>query len=274
MRRAALAAAACGVLAVAAAAQDAFRVKDVQSCPEGTTAVPTDSVYEPFHCVKDMNKTSPFIRLTPLYKTRACPKGSHPVDTPGLGQEKRYRCVMDGKKDEPDPEVAPVLPQERRAGKPASVVSKPSGFNAPRDYTRYTVHGQFQVEAPKAWHVSDGWDDEVPTFYVELDTGRQGKQVTLVVSKCWKGQEGYLPLEDAVAREKEWQNAVELSPGKVGTFPARFTAIAKNARTAYVASSDDSYYTLSYSAPDDLFGTFEPAYRRLLDSFRIAKTAR
>ena len=270
--------AACALFAGAAAAQDTFNDRDAQTCPAGTVRVPTNSVYEPFHCVKQMDADTPFIRMTPLYKTRACPKGSHAVDTPGLGQHRRYRCVMDGPRASAQPDalgaLSPAGARRRRRGKAPAPAAGVPGFKAPRAYTRYTVRGQFQLDAPTGWHISDGWDDEVPTFYIELDTGRQGKQVTLVVSKNWKGQEGYLDEDAAVAREKDWQNARERAPGRVGGFPARFTEIARGAETAYVATGEDSYYILSYTAPDDLFSTFEPAYRRLLDSFRVSRAGR
>lgn len=262
-----------GVLSRPAAAQDNFSSQDVQACPAGTVPVATNSPYEPFHCVKQLDANTPFVPLTPLYQTRSCPQGTHAVDTPGLGAAKRYRCVMD-KKEDADPSAQSVLSHLDSQAPAAGAAAAPAGFRTPREYTRYTVHGQFQLEAPTGWHTDDGWDDEDPTFYVEFDTGRQGRQVTLVVAKNWKGQEDYLDLGDAVRREEQWQNAVEISPGRVGGFPARFTAIAKSARTAYVSTGDDSYYTISYTAPDDLFSTFEPAYRRLLNSFRVSKTGR
>lgn len=259
-------------LARPAGAQDNFTPKDAQACPAGTVRVATDSPYEPFHCVKQLDADTPFIPLTPLSQTRSCPRGSHAVDTPGLGDQHRYRCVMDRAADA-EPQAGSVLSGAALLGASAPAgKAATSAFRTPRDYTRYDVHGQFELDAPAGWHVDDGWQDPEPTFYLELDTGRQGRQVSLVVSKSWKGQDDFLDLGDAVRREEQWQNAVELAPGRVAGLPARFTAIAKTARTAYVSTGDDSYYTISYTAPDDLFATFEPAYRRLLHSFRVSKT--
>lgn len=282
-----LAALVLALLAAPAAADN----PDAQECPEGTVRVATNRLYEPFKCVRKMDPGSPFINMKPTFKMRQCPKGSHPVETPGLGGAKRYRCVMDGPGDTPDPEAEPVslpgaAPRAVRsrgpidsvgsvpsqAPAPAQVYEPPRDLNrTPTDYTRYTVRGQFQVDFPKGWHVQDAWQDEVPTFYCEFDTGRQGKQLQLVITRIAKGQEAWVDLPTAVSRDKEWQNAAEGRPSKVGGFPARETYVAKSFRTTYVAHDDFSYYTLSYSAPEDLYSVYEPAYRRMLQSFRLSK---
>lgn len=266
---------------------------DAQACPEGTERVATNRAYEPWKCVRKMDASTPFINMKPTFKMRTCPKGSHPVETPGLGTGKRYRCVMDGPGEMPDPDADPSLPgtPQRTAARgsapsqPASGNALPAGAGAPEqvyvppknlkqtplEYTRYTVRGQFQVDFPKGWHVQDAWEDEVPTFYCEFDTGRQGKQLQLVITKVAKGQEAWVDMATAVARDKEWQNAAEGPASKVGGFPARETYVAKSSRTTYVAYDDFGYYSLSYSGPEDLFAIYEPTYRRMLQSFKLSK---
>lgn len=272
-------AAACLLAALSARAAN----DDQQGCPEGTVRVATNRVNEPFKCVRQMDPATPFINMRPTFKLRECPRGSHPVETPGLGSGRRYRCVMDGPGEMADPSADPALPGSvAPARAPAAGISPDAGRggappradapSAPVSFTRYTVRTQFQVDFPKGWHVHDGWQDEVPTFYSELDTGRNGKQLQLVVSRVSRGQEGWVDLATAVSRDKEWQNADEAKPSRVAGFPARETFVAKSSRTTYVAYADDGYFTLSYSAPDDLFDLYLPAYRRMVTSFKVSKS--
>ena len=117
----------------------------------------------------------------------------------------------------------------------------------------------------------DGWTDAVPTLYFEYDTGRQGKQVTLVISRITKDQDDFEEMETAIEHEKEYQNSADGGKGTVGTFPAKFTYLTNTSRTAYVSISREQYFTISYSAPEDLFKTYMPVYKRLLQSFKVGK---
>lgn len=278
---------AAAALLVAALAACPARAEnpDAQACPEGTVRVATNRSYEPWKCVRQMDAATPFINMKPTFKMRKCPKGAHAVETPGLGAAKRYRCVMDGPGEMPEPDADPSLPgapqrtasaaaapAPRAPSTPEQVYVPPKNLKqTPLEYTRYTVRGQFQVDFPKGWHVQDAWEDEVPTFYCEFDTGRQGKQLQLVITKLVKGQEAWVDMATAVARDKEWQNAAEGPASKVGGFPARETYVAKSSRTTYVAFDDHGYYSLSFSSPEDLFPIYEPTYRRMLQSFKLSK---
>lgn len=267
-------AAALALLAALAAGPARAANRDAQECPAGTVRIATNRVYEPFKCVKQLDTSTPFINMKSTFKIRECPRGSRPVETPGLGTGRRYRCVMDGPAETADPQADPSLAPEDPAHPQAAAAppGAPAAFRPPEAYLRFTVRSQFQVELPKGWHVHDGWTDEVPTFYGEFDTGRNGKQLQLVIAKQVKGQEGWVDLDTAVARDKEWQNAAESRPSRVAGFPARETYVSKASRTTYVAYDGYGYYTLSYSAPEDLFSVYEPAYRRMLESFTLSKT--
>lgn len=236
------------------------------SCPPGTSRLATDDPLEPFRCVAAGEEARPFLpKMGSFRSPPQCPKGTVPVATPG--QIQRYRCAAKPRSVE-EPELAPKPAREtspRLAARGASPLESSGGFQ------RYDVRGEFEVDYPKGWHVTDGWKDEIPTLYFELDTGRQGKQVTLVVSKIVKGQYGYLDLETAIAKEKEWQNAVEKPVEKIGGLPARLLSVSHESLSGYVRLGPDAYYTLTYSAPEDLFETFEPAYQRMLDSFRTLR---
>ncbi|MBI3554416.1 MAG: hypothetical protein HY077_18115 [Elusimicrobia bacterium] len=261
----------CGLLAALAAVAWAQPNKSPEDCPAGYERVPTTTGVEPFHC-KPRGIQPPFIELKPNYKMKLrCPKGFEAVATPG--ETSRYRCAPAKPPDSADPMLAPVLGAPKTPGAKTQAAAPPSSFVAPSDYLRYTVKGHMQFEYPRDWHLVNGWSDEVPTIYIEFDTGRQGRQVTMVLSRITRAQADFEDVESAIAREKEYQNSAETAKGRVGSFPARFTALADASRTAYVLVGDDDYFTLSYGAPDDLFKTFEPVYKRLLRSFKVAKRA-
>lgn len=241
---------------------------DRQACPPGWSRVPTREHNEPFHCRRQMDPSTPFIEMTPNYRIPHCPQGYSPIKTPGELQ--RFRCVRDAPRPTGEPLVPPALtgksnPKARQDGRLPSA--------AVLDYTPYQMSGVMAFDYPKDWHLTDAWRDEVPTVYIEYDTGRQGRQPTLVVTRYAKGQEGWVDLETAVAQEKEFQNSKELPSSRVAGLRARMTAVASESRAAYVDVGKEEYYVLSYSAPEDLFTVFEPAYKRLLASFRLSRRA-
>ena len=245
--------------------------EDALECPKGTRRVATNMRVEPFKCVSDaeaLRAGQPFIPMTPSFKIGPkCPKGFQAEPTPG--QLSRFRCVLKkslGGPSEPDALTPTGEPPAKEKAPPAA-----GGFRAPSRYARYEVKGTLQFEHPLGWHIEDGWADEVPTVYVEYDTQRQGRQVTLVISKIARGQVGFEEMDTAITKEIEYQNSVDAGSGRVGGFPARFTRLASQTRTAYVRISENSYYTATYSAPDDLFKTFEPVFERLLSSLRFAR---
>lgn len=240
-----------------------------EDCPPGTERVPTNNPIEPFHCKPRDSLQPSFIPMIPKHKLKiSCPPGTQAVRTPG--QLERWRCVRGAAPESADPEVAPVLPDVKGEA-PAAAKKPASAFAVPKDYSVYTIKGQVQLEYPTAWHMIEGWSDDVPTLYIEFDTGRQGKQVTMVVSKINRAQASFEDMDEAIAHEKEFQNAADAGGGSVGTFPAKFTKLADTSRTAYVLFDQNEYYTLSYSAPEDLFKTFLPVYQHLLKTFKIGK---
>jgi hypothetical protein len=247
-------------------ASAASAMPDQQACPKGWVRVTTRDPNEPFHCRRQMDPSTPFIEMTPEYKVKRCPKGFRPIDTPGEMQ--RFRCVADDTKPSGDPDTLQIEGPKKQE-KASSSASAPAVL----EYVRYTMPNIMQFEYPKGWQMTDGWSDEVPTLYIEYDTGRQGKQPTIVVTKYAQGQEGWVDLDTAVSQEKEYQNAKELPSIVVGGRPARVTTVERQSRSAYVAVAREEYYLLSYSGPEDLFSVYEPAFKRLTSTFRVSRRA-
>ena len=241
-----------------------------EDCPSGFERVTTNNPNEPFHC-KQMQLSQPsFIPMIPKHKLKvSCPPGYEAKRTPG--ELERWRCIPTRRPDSVDPDLAPVLLPPSKAGQSSAekTTQAPEGFSAPADYERYTIKDQVQFDYPQDWHLVEGWHDEVPTLYFEYDTGRQGKQIALVISRITKDQAAFEDMDSAIAHEKEYQNSADAGKGTVGTFPAKFTKLANTSRTAYVKISNTDYFTINYSAPEDLFKTYLPVYQRLLKSFKI-----
>jgi hypothetical protein len=260
--------AAAALLALSLSAPARAEMRERQPCPEGWVRVPTRDPNEPFHCRRQMDPSTPFIEMKANYKVAHCPQGFTPLATPGEMQ--RFRCVKDAPKNTGDPEAAPVLtaPERRDSRKEAG-----SAAPAVLEYTGYQMQGVMQFDTPKDWHLTDAWHDDVPTLYIEYDTGRQGKQPTLVITKYARGQEGWQDMDTAIAQEKEFQNSKEGAPTRVSGLPARATFVAKESRSVYVDAGKDEYYQLSYAASEDLFPVFEPAFKRLVSSFRLSRRA-
>lgn len=228
---------------------------DPIECPKGTHRTMTDNPYDPFRCATPAQEREADAKkqFGGFKEEPKCPQGTRPVATPGGLQA--YRCVS-ARPRSGEPEV-PAL----HAGPAPSPL---------QSYRRYAVESELAVDIPKTWHVTDGWRDEVPTLYLELATGKEGRQVTMVVSKIAVGQPDFMNMGAAIKKEKEWQKAKDGGRGKVGGLPARFTYVPKESRTAYVKRDAGTYYTIAYSAPASSYDVYKPAYDRLLKSFRPA----
>lgn len=285
-----------GLLA-ALAALPAAALDDTTDCPEGTVRVQTDNPYEPFKCQKP---TTGGTGLKTLFGPRGfkarprCPLGTHPVMTPEKLQP--YRCVADSKESadpqlevtEGAPPAPPAAPPKAaaRQGECAEGMKKirtddpfnpfrcepkgpaASGLGA-KSYRRYTLPGELSFDYPKDWRLTDAWKDEVPTLFIAFDPGRGGRQVTMVVSRLEAGQAGFQELEHHILKEKEWQGASDAGRGEVSGRTARFLESKGESRSAYVPHSGERYYTLVFTAPADLYRSYEPAFSRLLKSFNL-----
>ena len=215
------------------------------------------------------------------------------------GPSRRMRCVPERKADPDKDEAeaapappAPAAPEARPASRacppgtrrvatedlfePAKCVSAAEG-PAPRldarRFQHYEVPGELRFEYPQDWHVSDAWKDDVPSIYIEPGTRRDGKPVMLTISRYRAGASGYVDMEVAIRREMEWHGAKSGGKGDVAGLPARHLEIPGEGRLAYLRTAD-GYFLLSFSAPEDLFKAYLPAYARLLKSFRVVHDER
>ena len=258
--------------------------------------------YEPFKCVEAGKKETGLKGIVGPkgFAVRPkCPRGSRPVLTPDKMQP--YRCVMSQEApSEPDLKPAlegtgfsPYLTPEKSTLQPVKAGACPPGQKKVRSddpleptrcvdvkprkaavasgtFRRYTVPGEVSFDYPKSWHLTDGWRDEPPTIYVAFDPGRGGgKQVTLVVTRLEKGQPGYQEMRFAMIKEKEWQGAQDGGEASAGGMTGRFLQVPGESKTAYLAGGGDRYYTLNFSAPAELYDSYEPVYRRFMKSFRV-----
>jgi len=260
-------------------------------CPKGMALTYTGNPYLPLQCV-EQGPARPGLSKAAgpsgfAIKPR-CPRGSRPVmNIQGL---QPLRCVSEPQ-SAADPDLAPLLDDEGRirtgtgrpdpgagtkrksgslklSGRRRSPVRQRPPPLTDKSFGRYSIPGEITFAFPRGWHLTDAWKDAPPTVYVVYDTGRGGKQVTLTVTLAGKGQAGYQEMNLAILKEREWQGAVEDGRGSVGGLPARFVGVPGSSRSAYIAQGEDRYFTLTYSAPAELYAAYLPAFKRLLDTFR------
>ena len=184
-----------------------------------------------------------------------------------------YRCVM-GKAQSAEPEPgdadgAPVLvpTQGKSTGSRKAVTAKLTA----KSYDRFAVSGEVSFEFPKAWHITDAWKDSPPAIYIVFDADRGGKPVSLTMTLAEPGSPGYQDMALAMLKEREWQDAVP-EPGRIRVDgkPTRLLTVKDSSRSAYVDAGGGRYFTLNYSAPGDLYEAYQPAFERLLRTFRAA----
>jgi hypothetical protein len=280
--------------ALVAAALLLPRAAAARDCPDGSVSVGQGQ------CARDMSRANgPFMDLRPKRRGARCPAGTHTVESP-VG----FRCVM-GSGDGDTPvggpartgrgqaaeasgapstalvtapaaavparvEAPPAAPLEKVLTVDAPPPERPAPAGPPKDFVPLRAKG-LQLSLPRGWHVTDAWSDEVPTVYVEEDARRRGKPVTMLVSRLAPGQEGYETMADAIAKEKEYQGAKEGPPRRVSGLEARQTVVAGETRSAYVDAGGGVYYLLSFSAPKEVFSSYEPAFEKLLSSARLGR---
>lgn len=224
-------------------------------------------------------------------KRPRCPKGFAPAFT--RDSKRGYRCVPAAAgRDEADGAAAvskPARLQAPGASKPGAAC--PPGTRRVRtedpfeplrcepavvepapplksSYARYEVPRELVFEYPDSWNVTDAWKDEVPSIYIQPDLRRDGKPVILTVSRYRADRSPYPDMDSAIRKEIDWHGAREGGRGPVAGLPARFLEVPNQARSAYVKTAT-GYFVLSFSAPEDLFRAYAPAYSRLLRSLRV-----
>jgi hypothetical protein len=184
-----------------------------------------------------------------------CPQGFRVVET---GGPLKFRCVAE-RAGSVDRVLASPEPAEAREAPAAA---------GPSDYQTF-LSANLKADVPRGWARTDAWNDEVPTLFLELGERRKGKPVSMTVSRFSPEQREYEPLDAALAKEREYQGSRETRGRKVGGLQARHTVVPGENRSAYVDAGAGVYYVLTYSAPNELFKAWEPAFDRLLSSARF-----
>ncbi|MBI5201089.1 MAG: hypothetical protein HY925_05840 [Elusimicrobia bacterium] len=256
--------------------------RDSGECPAGTREVSVPSSTRPSRCALDGADPAPTRKISPSARPASqepaarCPKGT--VAEFGTHLKKGWRCAALKKPVEPEapkPKSAACPPGTKRVRTEdpfepvrcaAGGESKPAGLSG--SWSRYEVPGELLFEYPEAWHVTDGWKDETPSLFLQPDLARDGKPVSMTITRYKPSNDAYVDMDAAIRQEVEWHGAKEGGKGSVAGLPARFLEVPKQTKLAYLRSGD-GYLVLAYSAPEDLFQAYAPAYGKLLKSLRV-----
>ncbi|MBI3300185.1 MAG: hypothetical protein HYZ75_18615 [Elusimicrobia bacterium] len=260
-------------------------------CPPGHLSVPSEDRSKEYAC----EKTGKGFMGGP-----SCPKGSRPVPTPGAMQS--FKCVSGPPAGDPSPEATPAFeapPVKTRsqaaaeAGAPAKGGVCPKGTRrvvtenpfspvqcVPRDdgspkrlsYKAFRRAGALAFEYPAGWNLTDGWSDAEPAVYVMLDRGRDGRPVSLSVTRARRATSGFVDMETRIWQEEDWHSAKELGRTRnAGSLTVRLEAPGEGRLT--LVGAPDGYFALAYGAPAELFARYLPAFERLEKTFRNLETA-
>ena len=131
----------------------------------------------------------------------------------------------------------------------------------------FKVQGAVGFDVPRGWRVTDGWKDAEPSVYVTADRGRDGRPVSLSVSRLRRGQPGFVDLETRVWQEEDWRSAKELGRASEGGRMTVHLETAGESRLTLV-TADEGYFAIAYGAPGDLYKRYLPAFERLIKTFR------
>lgn len=274
-------------------------VETPAECPAGLHRQLTDNPYQPFKCVKeDPKKGFSAVTGPKGFKTRPrCPRGTRAaMSDDGLQQ---YRCVRLAA-GETDPDLTPLRGDDEQPPEDAAAAAAddPLGKGCPpgkrkvrtndplnpyqcvvqstrmrsipdEAYRRYSVPGEMSFEYPRMLAPRDGWKEDVPMLSFTLDDGSPGKPVTITISKIEPRQPTFVEMAAAVSKDKDWGDAKDGGVVLVGGVKARITFVAGESKTAYVPLSGDSYLTIVYSAPVEVYETYLAAFNRLLKTMRL-----
>jgi hypothetical protein len=269
-------------------------------CPKGTHRMLTNNPYEPFKCVKeDVKKGFSAVTGPKGFKARPkCPRGTRATASTDALQT--YRCVrvMAG---ETDPDLAPIASDEELPPLESGQDDDPLGRGCPpgkrkvrtadplrpyqcvtqatrmarlseESYRRYSVPAELSFDYPRMLQPRDGWKEDVPTLSFTLDDGKPGKPVMITITKIESAQPTFIDIDEAVTKDKEWQNANDGGHVPVAGVRARITFVAGESKTAYVPLSRDAYYTVVYSAPVESYEAYLAAFNRLLKTMKIVRS--
>lgn len=292
------------LLLLAALGVSAAAYETTTECPPGTHRVATESVNNPFKCVKDKSEKDKGFGAVVGPKGFSvrprCPRGTRPVAGDSI---QPYRCVRVAA-GETDPDLAPLRgDDDAPAATAAEGEDDPMTRGCPRgkrkvrttdplnpyqcvvqatrvtstgedSYVKFSIPHEMTLEYPRTFRAQDAWKEEVPTLYLTLDDGSLGKPVSITATKYEARQPTYQELDSAIARDIEWQRAHDGGVVPVAGLKARLTYVPGDTRTVYVPLSQDSYYAFVYSAPAETFDNYLPTFQHLLKSLRLIRERR
>lgn len=280
-----------------------------EGCPEGSQEVTVASEPRPFRCALDGADPQPptgcpkrerastdaagRIRCVPEVAPlptaskagSRCPEGFETVFTKGA--KKGFRCVKAARReaDSVSGGAAPSSPPRRPSTCPPGtrrmktenpfepvrcVPAEEAGLPPVKDvrHKSFEVPGELRLEYPDNWRLTDAWKDDVPSIYIQLDLARDGKPVVMTVLRYRRKGKVYVDMDASIRQELEWRGAREGGKGAVAGLPARFIEVPRESKLAYLRTAD-GYYVLGYSAPEELFPVYAPAFARLLKTLRV-----
>lgn len=253
-------------------------------CPPGETAVPSTDPERPYAC-EPMGRG--------FQGGPRCPKGTRPVPTPGALQA--FKCTAEPKGADPAPAARPDFAPPPGKAKPAAKppVAKggacPKGTrrvvtenpfepvqclpeeedaDAPLTYRPFKVPGAVSFDLPRGWRVTDGWKDAEPAVYAMADRGRDGRPVSLTVTRHRRGQAGYADLETRIWQEEDWHSAKEVGRTRDGARLSVHLEAPGESRLTLV-TAEDGYFAIAYGAPGGLYERYLPAFERLVKTFKV-----
>ncbi|HAZ08005.1 MAG TPA: hypothetical protein DCZ01_05650 [Elusimicrobia bacterium] len=138
-------------------------------------------------------------------------------------------------------------------------------------YANFFLPREMTFEYPRTFRIQDAWKEDIPTLYLTLDDDSPGKPVSITVTKYEHGQATYQELDDAIARDIEWQRAKDGGVLPVAGLKARVTYVPGDTRSVYLPLDKDSYYSFVYSAPTHAYEAHLPAFQRLLEGLRLTR---
>ena len=122
-------------------------------------------------------------------------------------------------------------------------------------------------DIPRGWHLTNAWKDEIPSVYILTDSGREGRPVSLSISRQRRNSPAFEDMNVMIRREKEWHGAEVTGRGKVGGLAALFMELPSESKTAFVETGD-GYYVISYNAPKEAYKQHLNAYEKVLKTFK------
>lgn len=228
-------------------------------CPRGTRPVPTPGALQSFKCVSGPAPADPLPAAEPSFSEEPAPvkpkaQGGKASVRPGAACPKGTRRIVTENPFEP----VQCVPEED---------TRPRRFA----YKAFRRSGALAFEYPADWNLTDAWSDAEPAIYMMADRGRDGRPVSLSVTRHRKASAGYVEMETRVWQEEDWHQAKEIGRSRDGSSLVIHLDMGGEGRLSLIGVRD-GYFALAFGAPADLSAGYLPAFERLLKTFKNLET--